>query len=327
VRLTGPMPVVRRLPRLVAAAALAAAAGVVLPASPSSAATCSGDTGVSVVVDFTKLGGGIATGCVTDGGGDTAASLFEVDHDLTRVQQYPGAVCKVDNTPADAACQNMPPTDAYWGLFWSDGSGGWVYSSEGVDSLNVPDGGSVAFAWQDGGDRDYPGVAAPQTADEPSPSPSPSPTGGGSGGGSGGSSSGSRGSGGASHPTTDPGGTTAPSPTASGSTSGATGGQAGSGDPGVRGGHGGKGGHDGRGAKHGGKGDRDGKGDQAGEPGDTPSASPTDDPGDDPSDAVPVADPPSADDGGLPAWVAPAGIAALFGVAGVVALVRKRAVR
>lgn len=313
------MPVVRRLPRLVAAAALAAAAGVVLPATPSSAATCSGDTGVSVVVDFSLIGGGVVTGCVADGGGDAAASLFEVDHDLTRVQQFPGAVCKVDNTPADAACQNMPPTDAYWGLFWSDGSGGWVYSSEGVDSLDVPDGGSVAFAWQDGGDRDYPGVAAPQTADEPSPSPSPSPTGGGSGGGSGGSGGGSAGSSGASDPTAAPGSTSAPSPTASGSTSGDTGGT------GAPGGHGGNAGHDGPGAKHGDEGDKGDRADERETVSASPTDGPTDDPGDDPSDAVPVADPPSADDDGLPAWVAPAGIAVLFGVAGVVALVRRRA--
>lgn len=309
------MPVVRRLSRLVASAALAAAAGVVLPASPSWAATCSGDTGVSVVVDFSKLGGGVATGCVADGGGDTAASLFEVDHDLTRVQQYPGAVCKVDNTPADAACQNMPPTDAYWGLFWSDGSGGWVYSSEGVDSLDVPDGGSVAFAWQDGGDRDYPGAAAPQTADEPSPSPSasPSPTGsgGGSGGSGGGSGGGTSGSGG-SDPST--------SPTAAGTSPTAQATEVGGAGEGAD-----------RSAGDGkkGKNRKDGKGDRGGDEESSSAASPTstpsDDLTDDPSDAVPVADPPSAADEGLPAWVAPAGIAALFGVAGVVALVRKRA--
>lgn len=308
------MPVVRRLSRLVASAALAAAAGVVLPASPSWAATCSGDTGVSVVVDFSKLGGGVATGCVADGGGDTAASLFEVDHDLTRVQQYPGAVCKVDNTPADAACQNMPPTDAYWGLFWSDGSGGWVYSSEGVDSLDIPDGGSVAFAWQDGGDRDYPGAAAPQTADEPSPSPSPSPSptgsgGGGTGGSGGGSGGGTSGSGG-SDPSTSPtvAGT---SPTAD--PTGGVGSQGGRND-------GPQGGKDGKG----GRGDAAGRAEES-SPSASPTSTPSDDLTDDPSDAVPVADPPSAADEGLPAWVAPAGIAALFGVAGVVALVRKRA--
>ena len=38
----------------------------------------------------------------------------------------------------------MPPTNAYWGLFWSNGtSGTWAYASEGVDSLSVPAGGSV----------------------------------------------------------------------------------------------------------------------------------------------------------------------------------------
>ena len=99
VRLTVPPPSALRL---AAATLLVAAAGVVLPATPAVAATCSSETGVSVVVDATGVGGAIATSCLPDGGGDTAAALFEVHHDLTRASQFPGAVCRVDGAPADA---------------------------------------------------------------------------------------------------------------------------------------------------------------------------------------------------------------------------------
>lgn len=301
------MPV-RSAVRLAAVAFLAAVAGVVLPAPSATAAMCGTSAGVSVVVDFSELGGSIATTCVAGGGGDSAAASFEVDHDLTRVQQFPGAVCKVDDTPADAQCHSMPPTDAYWGLFWSNGSGGWVYSSEGVDSLDIPDGGSVAFAWQDGGDLDYPGVAAPQRAEE-QPSSSPSPSSGSSNGGSSG--------GGSSGPVPGGGPSGAPAPVAS-PTSGAP-----SSDSATAAGDG-----------AGGKGDRGGKnkGDQDDEssasasasPSGSSSGSPSARPSDDPSDAIPTADPLTADDDGLPSWVAPVAIAGLFGLAGVAALIRRR---
>lgn len=188
------MPV---LAPLLGVALTSVAATLGLGAAPA-AATCATASGVSVLVDFDGLGGGLETSCVSNGGGQSAAELSEVEHDLTRVTQFPGAVCRVDGLPADVDCSRMPPSDAFWGLFWSDGSGGWVFSSEGVDSLDVPAGGSVGWAWQTGGEpKEYPGVEPPQHA---SPSPSPEPTtpsgddggtstagGGGAGGGGGGS--------------------------------------------------------------------------------------------------------------------------------------------
>ena len=303
--------------RLAAATVLVAAAGTVLPAAPAAAATCSSDTGVSVVVDFGALGGGISTSCVPDGGGDSAGSLFEVHHDLTRAARFQGAVCRVDGAPADAACQNMPPAHAYWGLFWSDGSGGWVYSSEGVDSLNVPDGGSVAFAWQDGGAQDAPGVAPRKTNAEQSASPAPSSggTGGGTGGGAAGSGGGSAGSAGG-------GATTAPSSPSSGSPSG-TPDDAATTDRERRD----RSGPSKRGPDEGDRKrepqKRDGKKDRGRDKEAVESQEPFDDAS---STAEPVvtADPPVASGDGLPVWVAPAGIAVLFGIAGVVALLRRR---
>jgi hypothetical protein len=217
------------LAALLGVAITSVAATLGLGAAPA-AATCATASGVSVVVDFDGLGGGLETSCVANGGGQSAAELSEVHHDLTRVTQSPGAVCRVDGLPVDVDCSRMPPADAFWGLFWSDGSGGWVFSSEGVDSLDVPAGGSVGWAWQTGGEpKEYPGVEPPQH-ESPSPSPEPTTPSGSDGGTSTGSGEGAGGGGGGSA-APQPGPSTAPSesaestassPSASNPSSGAT---------------------------------------------------------------------------------------------------------
>ena len=69
------------------------------------------------------------------------------------------------------------PTDAYWGLWWSDGqSGSWSYSPSGAGSLTVPEGGYVAFAWQSGS-KAPPGVRRQHTpAPRHRPRHRPAPT-------------------------------------------------------------------------------------------------------------------------------------------------------
>lgn len=160
------------------AAGLLAVAGPAAVPSVASATTnyCTGD-GVNAVVDFTPLGGDVQRFCDPGGAGKSAGQVFEdVGAHLTRVQPYPGAVCRVEDRPASAGCQSMPPADAYWGLFWSRGSG-WTYSSEGVDNLTVPNGGTVAFAWQTSSSPRQPSVAPAHPArPRPTPGPSPAPT-------------------------------------------------------------------------------------------------------------------------------------------------------
>lgn len=158
----------------IVAAALVAAATCVGPASPAAAAPCGSAAGVSVVVDYGALGGGVATACDA-GSGQVAATRFEqAGFALTYVQRQPGFVCRVDGVPAADPCVNTPPADAYWGLFWSDGrSGTWTYATLGAAWLEVPDGGAVALAWQQGAARRTPAVAAPV---HPAPTPSSSPT-------------------------------------------------------------------------------------------------------------------------------------------------------
>jgi hypothetical protein len=164
--------VLRTLVRVAVAAGLAATAYVAIPLSPASAAACPTDEGVTVVVDFHELGGGVQTGCIADGGGQAAAALFPAaGFALDYVQRQPGFVCRVDGVPADNPCVNTPPSDAYWALYWSDGeSGSWSYSTAGAGALRVPDGGYVGFSWTGSSARSTPGLA-------PAPRPAaPSPT-------------------------------------------------------------------------------------------------------------------------------------------------------
>lgn len=164
-------------------------------AGPADAAVCSDDIGVTVVVDFHQLGGGVQSVCDPDGGGRTAAALFVANgFPLDYVQRQPGFVCRVSGKPVDDPCVNTPPADAYWGLFWSKGdSGTWSYATLAAGSLKIPAGGSVAFSWQGSSSRTDPGVAPPrhstQQPSQPSTSPSskPSQNGGGTGGTGGGS--------------------------------------------------------------------------------------------------------------------------------------------
>lgn len=149
------------------AVVLAVVAAVVLPGGSVSADGCAG---VTAVVDFGALGGGVQQRCVADGAGRPAWDVFEeAGFPLTPVQQYPDAVCRVSGAPASDPCVRMPPANAYWGLYWSSGRG-WVYSSQGAHSLTVAAGGSVGFAWENSTASRAPGVAAS------SPRPSPTPT-------------------------------------------------------------------------------------------------------------------------------------------------------
>ncbi len=159
-----------------AVAVFLAAAGLGVP-SAAHAATCSTSHGVTVVVDFHQLGGGVQTACDADGGGRSGdEQMSDAGHHLTYVQRQPGFVCRVDGAPADDPCVNTPPDNAYWSLWWSDGkSGTWSYAAQGIASVSVPDGGYLALSWQ-GGDSKAPPRVTPKVHPAPSPSPTHRPS-------------------------------------------------------------------------------------------------------------------------------------------------------
>lgn len=147
--------------RALAVVLLGTAAGVVALAAPAQAAACPAGTGVTVVVNS-------GVGCDADGGGRASDNFAAAGHQLRFASRAPGFVCRVDGAPADDPCVEAAPSDAYWGLFWSDGTtGSWTYSSLGVTALKVPKGGSVAFVFQGSSKRTQPAVSPQVTAPEP----------------------------------------------------------------------------------------------------------------------------------------------------------------
>ena len=195
--MTGASQLITRL----AAAVLATAAvgvGGLATAPAATAAACGSSAGVSVVVDFGALGGGVETGCIAGGAGQSASSLFQsAGFDLSYVQNQPGFVCRVNQRPSpnEEACVNTPPDNAYWALWWSDGeSGSWSYSNYGVGRSRSPTvGRRLRLAERSRPPRTSPGPHA--SSPPPTPTPTATPTSGGGGGGGGGGNGGGNGGG------------------------------------------------------------------------------------------------------------------------------------
>lgn len=187
------MSLLRRAVVCVAALGVGAVTGTVLAASPVAAASCPGNAGVTVIVQFNELGGGTVAGCDPSAAGQVASGVFaDAGFPLTYATSDIGFVCRVSGKPASDDCVNASQADAYWSLWTADGEGGgWTYARRGTNSLRVGDGTYLAFVWQGSATRQPPGVAAtrrsaPANTPSVAPSKSKGPTRGkGSGKGSG----------------------------------------------------------------------------------------------------------------------------------------------
>ncbi|EFQ82211.1 hypothetical protein HMPREF0063_12735, partial [Aeromicrobium marinum DSM 15272] len=144
-----------------AATFLVAAGLTVVAQAPAQAAACQQGTGVTVVVNG-------SVSCVSGGGGTAATKFGQAGHTLAGVPNQPGAVCRVNGFPAPG--QPCFETNAYWGLFHANGTGGgWQYATVGAYSLSIPAGGWVAFVWQGSDNRTNPSM----TPVGPAPAPQP----------------------------------------------------------------------------------------------------------------------------------------------------------
>ncbi|MET8757879.1 hypothetical protein [Lentzea sp. NPDC004782] len=134
---------------------------------PASAADCDG---VTVVVDFGSLGGGVQQGCAPGGPASGVAALTAAGFGYTYASRQPGFVCRIDGKPgADAdKCVNTPPASAYWSYWHASAGGSWVYSNQGAATY-VPARGSVE-GWAFGAGA-QPGTAPPTAAPAPAPQP------------------------------------------------------------------------------------------------------------------------------------------------------------
>lgn len=112
------------------AGALLAIPAMLAFAAPAHADTCSGTSGTSVVVDF---GDKIETGCAEGTPESGVDALKAAGFELTFVSGQ-GFICKINDFPADQACDKMAPATAFWGYFHADRGGKWAFSKTGADA-------------------------------------------------------------------------------------------------------------------------------------------------------------------------------------------------
>jgi hypothetical protein len=187
--------------RALLAVALLLAAVLVPPAvTPADAATLSGacpsSKGVTVVVDFGKLGGGTQVRCDSraSAGTNGVAALEGAGFALTGTATYGLAfICKIDAKPSNQSCHSTPPATAYWSYWHASNGGSWTYSTKGASNRTVTVGGFEGWRFQEGKAQSAPGVTPLRiVVSKPSPKPTHSSSGSSQGSGQGsGSGSGS----------------------------------------------------------------------------------------------------------------------------------------
>lgn len=131
-----------RAGRVLVALALVAA-GVAVGAPTADAWTdgvCPTAEGVTVVIDFQELGGGVqvrcATGAVTTGFG----ALQAADINYQTAVRQPGFLCKIAGLPGNDPCINTSPASAYWSYWLAPRGGQWCYSNWGAGNRTPPQG-------------------------------------------------------------------------------------------------------------------------------------------------------------------------------------------
>ncbi len=161
------------------------AAGSLLASSPGPVAgsdgPCPGTTGVTVVVDYHALGGGVVVRCAPGSPASGFKALQAAGFDLVEVQNVPGFLCRIDGKPnaSQDPCLNTPPASAYWSYWHADRGGSWVTSQQGGKTRKPPPGSVDGWSFTDdgspGGASPPPGIAPPAEPATPKPTAKPTP--------------------------------------------------------------------------------------------------------------------------------------------------------
>lgn len=129
---------------LAAIALLGGASTAAAAAEPAQAAAVADCDGVTVIVDFTDLGGAVASGCAE---GDPASGREALESaGFVPVDSAPGLICTIDAQPDPC------PTEfegSYW-AYWQHEGGEWVASQVGADEADPAPGGIEGWRYNDG---------------------------------------------------------------------------------------------------------------------------------------------------------------------------------
>jgi hypothetical protein len=121
------------------------------PTPTPAAGGCGGTSGVTVVVDFTDIGGTVEVGCAT--GRPATGRQALIDAGFTPTNAASGMICAIDSAP-------NPCPATFQGTYWSYWSGtpgaGWTAYSVGADSSHPAPGGFEGWRYDDG--KTGPGV-------------------------------------------------------------------------------------------------------------------------------------------------------------------------
>lgn len=136
----------RSIARVVLVAALTAGAVTVVGA-PASAAVCRGGSGVTVIADYGRTGGGVDKRCAAGDPVNGLAALTAAGLPYTFVPRQPGLVCTIKNVPDPC---NGAPTRAYWSYWHLRADNTWAFSSVGAGSYNPAPGATEGWAFGNG---------------------------------------------------------------------------------------------------------------------------------------------------------------------------------
>lgn len=137
---------------------------------------CPDHRGVTVVVDFRSLGGGVQVRCAPGQPSSGFDALGRAGFSHRSTLRFPGFLCRIDDRPAADPCVDTPPATAYWSYWLAERNGRWCYSELGAANRRPPEGTveGWSFATSPGGAAAAPPRAAVPTG--PGPQASLGPT-------------------------------------------------------------------------------------------------------------------------------------------------------
>jgi hypothetical protein len=156
----------------VSAAFAVVALGISVPGTRAHAETgaagpCADNVGVTVVIDFQDLGGGVNVRCAPGSVTSGLDALAKAGVTWEPTRRSPGFVCRIAGKPGPAAepCGNTPPATAYWSYWIAPRGGTWCYSTVGPGSRQPPAGSIEGWSFS----LNKAGSATPPPGFEPPP--------------------------------------------------------------------------------------------------------------------------------------------------------------
>ena len=125
---------------------------------------CPTASGVTVMVDFRELGGGVHVRCATGAVNSGLEALQGAGIEYRTAVRFPGFVCRIADRPANDPCVDASPATAYWSYWVAARGGEWCYSNWGAGNRRPPPGSVEGWSFslhRNASTAPPPGIAPP----------------------------------------------------------------------------------------------------------------------------------------------------------------------